>query len=440
MNNLAIFLYEWKHFTRSPFKIMALLLYLLAGIYGLQKGAGLYDKQRVAIKEIEQNALKERQAYLDRYEGDSLVPSDRQWMNLSEPAWAIEVAEVYHHKSPSPAMVYSIGQSEQYGFSKKITRWASPYDGDLAEEIANPERLQTGTLDFTFALLFLSPLLLLVLLYNIKSTETEQGFMALIEVQSASKNAWILTRMMFYFLLLLLSNLLLIVYGGVLTSVFTEANVAFLQMLLYSVAYCTFWSVLYFLILQSGKSIMGNTLRMIGIYFVFAFIIPAAVYQYLSIQHPTNLMIGFADAELEKRWQIWDKPDTLRLAELSEIFPVIAKSPILKDSDKRSTAIHESTSALENRLTKASIQPIEEENQVKNAFISNTFWFNPVSFFHNRFNAVSQTHFDDYQNYRSEIQRLIDKQIDLLIAEMWNDAKVDKKKYEAYYQKLKILN
>jgi hypothetical protein len=39
-----------------------------------------------------------------------------------------------------------------------------------------------------------------------------------------------------------------------------------------------------------------------------------------------------------------------------------------------------------------------------------------------------------------QIQRLIDRQIDLLIAEMWNDAKVDKKKYEAYYQKLGKLN
>lgn len=439
MKNLDILLYEWKHFTRSPFKIIAFLLYSMAGIYGLHKGAGLYERQRSTINEIEQKAAEERQAHLNRYEGDSLVPSDRDWINLSEPNWAIEFAEVYHHKSPSSAMVYSIGQSEQYGFSKKITRSASPYDEDLAEEIANPERLQIGTLDFAFALLFLSPLLLLVSLYNIKSTEIEQGFMALIEVQSASKNTWLLTRAVFYFVLLILTNLLLIVFGGLLTEVFTNANETFWQILMYSIAYCSFWFVLFFFILLNGKSIMGNTLRMIGIYFAFAFIIPATVYQYLSVQHPTNLMTEFADAELEKRWQIWDKSDTLRLAELSGLFPTIENSPILKNNDKRSNAIHESTSALENRLTKASIQPIEEENQVKNALIKSTFWFNPVTFFHNRFNAVAQTHFDDYQNYRNQIQSLIDKQIELSILEMWNDEKVDKVKYLEYCRYLKSL-
>jgi ABC-2 type transport system permease protein len=150
-------------------------------------------------------------------------------------------------------------------------------------------------------------------------------------------------------------------------------------------------------------------------------------------------MTEFADAKLEKRWQIWDKSDSLKHAELLKLFPLIANSPILNNDDKLSAAIHESTSALENQLTKASIQPIEKENQIKNAFISSTFWFNPVSFFQNRFNAVSQTHYDDYQNYRNEIQRMIDKQIELLVLEMWNDVKVDKKKYEEYEKKLKSL-
>lgn len=440
MNHLAILLYEWKHFTRSPFKAIALMLYLLASIYGLHKGARLYDIHNAAIAATEQKVEKERQSCIKRYETDSLVLPDRNWINLSNPKWAIEFTAVYHHKSPSSAMVYSIGQSEQYGFSKKISNSASPYDADLAEEIANPERLQIGTLDFSFALLFLSPLLLLVLLYNIKSTEIEQGFMALVEVQTASKNKWLMSRAMFYFLLLWLSNVLLMVYGGWLTKVFTHANAAFWQMQMYSFTYCAFWFVLYYIILQTGKSIMGNTLRMVGVYFAFAFIIPAAVYQYLSIQHPTNLMTEFADAQVEKRWQIWDKSDTLRLAELSQLFPAIANSPILKDDDKRSSAIHESTAALENQVRKASIQKVEQENQVKNKFITSTFWFNPVTFFQNKFNEISKNHYDDYQNYRNEIQHLVDKQIALLIIEMWNDTKVDKKKYVAYIEKFKAAN
>ena len=113
-------------------------------------------------------------------------------------------------------MVFSIGQSEQYGFYKRITFNSSPYDNDLSEEIANPERLQIGTFDFSFALLFLLPLVLMILAFNIKSNEIEQGFMSLIEVQVLSKNSWIVARVGFYSFLALLISYGLILYGSLL--------------------------------------------------------------------------------------------------------------------------------------------------------------------------------------------------------------------------------
>jgi ABC-2 type transport system permease protein len=45
MRSLGVFLYEWKHFVRSPFKIVAIVLFMVASIYGLHNGADLYDKQ-----------------------------------------------------------------------------------------------------------------------------------------------------------------------------------------------------------------------------------------------------------------------------------------------------------------------------------------------------------------------------------------------------------
>lgn len=438
MRNLSIFLYEWRHFIRSPFKIIAILLFIIASIYGLYNGANLYEKQRTEVEKIEQKIKEERQKLITAYEEGKLIPEDRPWVDMSLPFWAVWFSWVYHFKSPSPAIVYSIGQGEQYGFYKRISFWASPYDADLAEEIANPERLQTGTLDFSFALLFLMPLVLLVLLYNIKSIETEQGFMVLIEVQSSARNSWVLSRVGFYFVLLMIVILSLILYGAILTSVFAEAHEAFGKMLLYGFLYLAFWSILYFFILQKGKSIIGNTLKMIGIYLLFAFIIPAAVHQYLSIKQPANLMTDFINVR-DQQQTLYEQPDSIFLAELNDLFPKIKNSPIYKDSIKRSSAMSYSTSALVNELNKAGIQPIERESQVKNIFIKNTFWFNPVSFFQNRFNNIAQTHFEDYQSYRDEIQTLIDQQIQIMVLDMWKDKKIDKQQYLEYYRSLTKL-
>ena len=134
---------------------------------------------------------------------------------------------------------------------------------------------------------------------------------------------------------------------------------------------------------------------MVGLYLVFAFIVPATVSQYLSIKRPANLMREFVDAKLDKRWDLWDQPPHERQAQLNELFPEIVGSPLSGDSDKLNKAIRESTSALENNLQKESIRPIEEEIEAKYAFIRSTYWFNPLSIFQNQLNAVAQTHYDD---------------------------------------------
>ena len=171
-----LFFYEWKHFTRSPFKVVALLLFIAAAIYGLHNGALLYKKQMREIAKIEAQANEEREKYEAYFDAGEKGPEDRPWVDITTPYWAIRYSNVYHFKPPSPAQVYSIGQAEQYGFYKQLTIWSSPYDADMTKEISNPERLQSGTLDFAFVLIFLLPLLLLILLYNLRSMESGTGF------------------------------------------------------------------------------------------------------------------------------------------------------------------------------------------------------------------------------------------------------------------------
>lgn len=437
MKNLNIFLYEWKHFIRSPFKIVALLLFVLASIYGLHNGANLYEKQKVEIEKINLKAQEQKAKILAYYDKGEKSPKDRPWVDFTTPFWAIWNVPTYAFKMPSPALVYSIGQAEQYGFYKQISVWASPFDADMAEEIANPERLQTGTLDFTFALLFLLPLLLLILTYNLKSAEAEQGFLSLIYVQSASKNAWLLSRMLFYVSVLFFVTFALISYGAMLTNVLASATDAFVQMLFYTFLYLVFWVIIYFFILQKGTSILGNTLQMIGVWLLFAFIIPATVHQTIGIAKPANLMIDLIDAKQDGREKIFAQPDSVVEKQLFTLFPSIETSKIAQDSTKKAMARNFSASPLVNDLMKSKITPIEQENEAKNAIIKQTYWFSPLTFFQNQFNAIAQTHYQDYAVYRTDIQNLVDKRISVMVSDIWNEAKVDKAKYLEYEKQLK---
>lgn len=121
------------------------------------------------------------------------------------------------------------------------------------------------------------------------------------------------------------------------------------------------------------------------------------------------------------------------------MFPVIEESPVAKDSTKIDFARNRSYSALVNELIKQSIATIEFDNQDRNQLIRATYIINSITFFQNQMNSISETHYEDYQDYRNEIQTLIDRQIQTLVLAIWNDVKVDQKKYREYYQKLSVL-
>lgn len=431
MRSLGIFLYEWKHFVRSPFKIVAIVLFIVASIYGLHNGADLYDKQTKEIERIKKEIATKNKTTLSYFETNEKGPKNRPWVDVTTPYWAIWSTSTYQFKRPSPAIVYTIGQAEQYGFYKAIGMSSSPYDADMAKEIANPERIQSGTLDFSFVVLFLLPLLLLILLYNIKGQEAEQGFLPLVFVQTNSKNWWILSRTLFYVLLLLFVLFWMLVYGAVLTNVFGADNV-FWKVYIWVSIYLLFWAVIYFFILKYGKNTVSNTLQMIGVWLLISFIVPAAVQQWISIEKPTNLMVDFIDAKREKTDKIYDQSTELIYQQLFDLYPNLKQTKIAKDSLLFQKAKRYSMRALINLAMKNATAIVEEDNRSKNELISKTYWFNPFTYFQNTFNRLSKTHYDDYQAYRNEIQHRVDQRIQTMVLDVWNEVKVDKTKYLEY--------
>ncbi|MGF1582925.1 MAG: hypothetical protein ACFCD0_26695 [Gemmataceae bacterium] len=432
----SIFLYEWKHLLRSPFKLVALLLFVVAAVYGLHNGASLYYRQMTEIEGIQEKVRKVHQTNLSYYDKGLKGPEDRRKVDLADPAWALFSMTIYHVKQPSPAMVYSIGQAEQYGYYKQIRQNATPYDDDMAEEIANPERLQYNPLDYAFVILYLQPLLLLILLCNLKSAEAEQGLLPLIEVQAASGSSWLMARMAFYLSVVLILNLGLLFYGAMLTGVLRVSVQGFGEMLLYSLLYLLVWSAIGYVIMSRGKTIMGNTLQMAGMWLLLAFIIPATVHRTVSIRKPVNLMTDFIDARREDKYAIYGLPEAEQEAQINALFPGVIDSPVAEDSTKRAWALRWSRFALAGELAKSRIASIESENDAKNRLIRASYWFNPINFFQNQFNSISQTHYDDYQQYRDEIQSLLDKQHRLTVLETWRDVEVDKEKYLEYFDAL----
>ena len=440
MTFINIFLLEWKHFIRSPYKVIAISLFILASVYGIHNSVSLYQTQINEIAKIEKRVSEERQEFVKKHlVRDVSTNQNNNSRDYSSPYWALRQFPLYHFKKPSPSMVFSIGQSEQYGFYKRITFNSSPYDNDLSEEIANPERLQIGTSDFSFALLFLLPLVLMILVFNIKSNEIEQGFMSLIEVQVTFKNSWIIARVGFYSFLALLMSYGLILYGSFLMTSLQPIKTAIASMMLYTFFYILFWSTLFLFIIIKNKNLLSIILQMSFSFILFAFVTPGIVHQLLSINYPVNLMTDIIDVR-DQRQELYAQPHDVINSQLRIMYPQIENASIIDDSLKVKSALSQSIPALVNNIKKNNIDIVEEEIKSKIDFVNKFNILNPIVFFQNKINALSKSHYDNYKAYRNEIQLLIDKQINVLIEDIWSGRKVDENRYAEYSKIFTIKN
>ena len=429
-----IALIEISHLARSSFKIISIFFYVIAVIYGCQNGYNLFKKHNKEIMSIKANYEEFIEERLVQYAEIKNGTLDKPRRDPTTPYWAIWNTPSYAFKYPSSMMVFSLGQSEQYGYYKRVTNWSSTFDNDLSEEIANPERLAMGTLDFNFVIIYLTPILLIILLFNIGGLERDLNFNQLVYVNNISKKNWLLSRFSFYFVLLNILLFVLLISYGLLSGVFQNEVISFLKLSLLILVYLLIWFFIFYLINYWGKSSSDQALKMISTWLVFCIIIPGAFHQIASLKYSTNYMTDYLDVSRNQRYGIFElSADTLQ-SKLLKTFPNLKNTIYAADTSLNKDIVNKSISSLVNVLNKNASQKIEKSNDDKNQFVKSYFILNPVIYFQNKINAYTKTDYYAYRGYRKQIQSIIDKKIDLILDDTWNNVNVNKEKYIQYVE------
>ena len=429
--------FEYFHLVNAPYKIISILLFAFSIIYGCQIGYVLFKKHDNEIKSIKSKNSDFENKLLVQYDEleQGLIEKPRRDPTI--PYWAIWNTPSYALKNPSAMIVFSTGQAEQYGYYKKVTNWSTIFDNDLAEEIANPERLALGTLDFGFVLLFLTPILLVILLFNVGGLEKDNGFDKLIYLNNISKKAWLATRFSYYFLIVFTLICFLLIPYAILSGALTNELTSFFRLLALIFLYVFLWTSVFCLINYLGKGSVDQAIKMISVWVVFSIIIPGLFHQIASIKFSTNYMVDYLDVARDQRYEIFDmSTDTLQ-KELLESFPMLKNSTYAQDTTIDKGIVNRSISGLVNVLNKKAAEKIEEESELKNDYVRSTLILNPVMYFQNKINEISRTDYYAYRRYRENIQNTIDKKIEFILRDTWNREEVDKERYIGYLQEFK---
>lgn len=289
----AILLNEWKNLIRNKQLLVAITLFFTVGLYAIYYGHSEVKKQQNTIAVV----LEKEQESINKAKESFKEPSFKT-------SWGVRRTLA---NAPSPLTALSLGQRDVFPYTKTVRTYGL-YGTMFSSEIANPYKLLTGNFDLAFVFIFLLPLLLIALSYNLLSAEKENGTLALILVNHISLKQLIFTKITFRFLLILGFVILLFFVGLLATD--TPMNSHAFSWLIAIIAYTVFWACVIFYWISWQKNSAFNALILLGTWLFFVVLIPTFLNMYLESTKPVvsgaNLQRELREIT-EKGWAVSKK-------------------------------------------------------------------------------------------------------------------------------------
>ena len=281
---------EWRGLAadRTLWAVAALLAAVLffGAFNGARRSALQADRQGELMAEQQERIANTRAELLETRAGGG---AERRFHNPRNPAQVGQTfAAPYALLPRSPLAPLSVGQSDLLPSYYKVTLDSreAMFAGD---ELENPANLLAGSVDVAFVIVFLYPLVILALSYNLLSGEKENGTLALTLSQPVSLGK--------------LAAAKILVRGAVavgLTCVFTllgslsagvdlgapGAAAALAAFFGVTAVYGVFWFSLALLVNAFGRGSATNAIVLAGAWLMLALVIPSTVALLASTLYP----------------------------------------------------------------------------------------------------------------------------------------------------------
>ena len=277
------------NFLRSRLALAGLSFILVAGIISIHIGQQFLAKEATHIK----NTAAFQREHIERNVG----------YNKGEIGQVLYYLRFSLVNPSSPITALSIGQRDVNPSVQSVTirnLEGQKYDTDLA----NPANMLAGNLDFSFVLIYLFPLLIIVFTYNLLSEEKESQTWRLVRVQARNPLTMLGHKVLVRAGAVYLALVGLLGYAAVVLSLpIDETFVAFVVLAL---LYLAFWFALSFWVMSWQRNSSTNAVSLISFWVLLTIICPALVNNYLIERYPVPEALSTAVENREGYHEKWD--------------------------------------------------------------------------------------------------------------------------------------
>jgi ABC-2 type transport system permease protein len=207
----------------------------------------------------------------------------------------------YAAMTPAPLAALAVGQSDLLPYYFKVTTDAREVV-TARTEIENPHRLLTGRFDFAFVILYLFPLLILALSYNLLSGEKEQGTLALALSQPVTLSALAAIKVGVRAGILVAILTVLAVAGLAATGARPADAPTALRFVLWVgavTAYGAFWFSVALAVGSLGRGSATNAMVLAGVWLGLVLIVPAGLNLVAATLYPVPSRVDMVQAVRE---------------------------------------------------------------------------------------------------------------------------------------------
>lgn len=408
---LHILSFEWKTLWRSNTLKVLLLVVFGAGIYGIYFGKFEIDKQKARISQVQQYERQQFDSLLVWAKLDTSIAGNKekyqQALSPTGVGWNKHFT-YYMTNQASDAAGLCLGQRDlfpvYYGFN--VTDLARQVN---TGELANPMKLLTGNFDLSYVFVFLFPLLVVALFYNLYAGEKEGGTLSLLQAQSISLGTILFSKGLLRLFIVWGLAAVLLLWGFLLQGISLGKNgQLFTQWILIIFGYCWLWAILMGGIVYLRQRSALSAMLGLSVWLIFTLITPALLNLFVLANEPLPNRAEMLHAVRNLNDQNWEHPKSYVW---DKFYP---ENPQYNDGD--TTNFNKWYYAGFTLLDKqADILKATFEKQVskRNALLQKWEWLSPAAMVHEKLSVLSNT---DRKNHLEFV-----------------------KKVYAYHQKLKAL-
>ena len=199
---------------------------------------------------------------------------------------------------PGPLTALAVGQSDLLPYYYDVNIYTNESSFQQNGEVENPLNLMVGRFDLAFVVVYLLPLLVLALSFNVLSEEREQGTLGLTLSQPVSARAVVAAKLAFRGLLVV-GMVLAVSLIGILVSGSPGSPGPVLLWCAAVVIYTLFWFVLAAWVNSLRRSSAWNATVLVGAWLVLVVVLPAAINIAAGLLHPLPSRVEMITAQRE---------------------------------------------------------------------------------------------------------------------------------------------